>query len=810
MDNAMDTLKKAGSRKKVPFANGSVAKGKSMRTALASTVGKMSSRAGQSSRGGSRRSKKKGKDLGARIIDQLGRDVTPKSMNPSGQKAVTGGDLDASSLQLLQDSRKGKSGNLSDSNSDSGSVSDSVDFGSVTLARPRMAAKEDSAPAETEQPAEEAKTVRKLTEKELQQQIHVKITETETFTLLHIPGIRIWGEDEKLHELITEKNARYVAMETKQREEKDKFSMRHAQTFNNSLRDKEIQASPPETKEEGVQVTTWGIYDAYNEDQPTETAAAAGLMGANGAVAAAAANSVQGSSTSKASVKGSMASMASMGSMASMASMNMASASAMTQNSLRSGASSGAGGDQPHSITGSTHGIVPNSFEAVSRMPEFMRALAVMEQAVIQNEIREKQLLYRAKAPVVDADSQEMKPVERAPEEEVEKPKLVPLWSYGCEAVADLPVSCMCFNKQNLDLLVAGYGRSEFGNSDRGHILFWSLKNPTHPTKRINTKHSVTSIDFCTEHPHLLAVGLYDGSVAIYDIRDTTDKPALMSQHATGKHSEPVWGVKWVAKEAATKTQTLYSISTDGTVLQWSTKKGLVPHELMQLKRIPNRAHFQGSAMEGMSREASGLCFDFPINDGTQYFAGTEDGLLHKCSVSYNEQTLENYYGHTGPVYKVRASPFLADAFLSCSADWTAALWSQSSSSPAMVFQSGHDYVMDVQWAPSNSCVFGSVSRDGRVEVWDLESSPLDPIIKHEVATTMTTVLFSPNSPVILTGANNGVIEVYRMSGVSEFSDMTPEMQAARLVEAMDAHNHTDNSKHAQDDVKEKEGSSAE
>jgi WD40 repeat protein len=127
-----------------------------------------------------------------------------------------------------------------------------------------------------------------------------------------------------------------------------------------------------------------------------------------------------------------------------------------------------------------------------------------------------------------------------------------------------------------------------------------------------------------------------------------------------------------------------------------------------------------------------------------------------------------------------------------------------------MVFQSGHDYVMDVQWAPSNSCVFGSVSRDGRVEVWDLESSPLDPIIKHEVATTMTTVLFSPNSPVILTGANNGVIEVYRMSGVSEFSDMTPEMQAARLVEAMDAHNHTDNSKHAQDDVKEKEGSSAE
>jgi WD40 repeat protein len=397
--------------------------------------------------------------------------------------------------------------------------------------------------------------------------------------------------------------------------------------------------------------------------------------------------------------------------------------------------------------------------------------------------------------------------VQQVPQGEKEVPKLISLWSYGCEAVEGLPVSCMCFNKQNMDLLVAGYGRSEFGNTKEGVILFWSLKNPTHPTKRINTKHSVTSLDFCTENPHLLAVGLYDGSVAIYDIRDKTDKPALQSQHATGKHSEPVWGVRWVAKEAGKKgPQTLCSISTDGTVQQWSTKKGLVPHEIMQLKRIANRAAFQGSTMEGMSREASGLCFDFPINDGTQYFAGTEDGLLHKCSVSYNEQTLENYYGHTGPVYQVRASPFLADAFLSCSADWTSALWSQRSSSPTLMFQSGHDYVMDVQWAPSNSCVFGSVSRDGRVEVWDLESSPLDPIIKHEVATTMTTVLFSPNSPVILTGASNGVIEVYRMSGVSEFSNMTPERQAERLTDAMNAHSTNEKKASSGTDSKEKEG----
>jgi WD40 repeat protein len=130
---------------------------------------------------------------------------------------------------------------------------------------------------------------------------------------------------------------------------------------------------------------------------------------------------------------------------------------------------------------------------------------------------------------------------------------------------------------------------------------------------------------------------------------------------------------------------------------------------LMELPQISNKAHFNGGAVEGLSREASGLCFDFPIHDGTQYYAGTEDGLLHLCSVSYNEQTLENYYGHTAAVYRVKCSPFLPHVFLSCSADWTCLLWNgkeQGDKKWTMRFQSGFDYVTAIDWSPHNSCVF--------------------------------------------------------------------------------------------------------
>ena len=42
--------------------------------------------------------------------------------------------------------------------------------------------------------------------------------------------------------------------------------------------------------------------------------------------------------------------------------------------------------------------------------------------------------------------------------------------------------------------------------------------------------------------------------------------------------------VKWLAK-GQDRLETLISISTDGNVLQWSLKKGLLVSLLMQLKR---------------------------------------------------------------------------------------------------------------------------------------------------------------------------------------------------------------------------------
>ena len=51
------------------------------------------------------------------------------------------------------------------------------------------------------------------------------------------------------------------------------------------------------------------------------------------------------------------------------------------------------------------------------------------------------------------------------------------------------------------------------------------------------------AIDFHPTHTSLLAVGMYDGTVAVYDMRHKSTKPIFASSVRTGKHNDPVWQV---------------------------------------------------------------------------------------------------------------------------------------------------------------------------------------------------------------------------------------------------------------------------
>lgn len=331
---------------------------------------------------------------------------------------------------------------------------------------------------------------------------------------------------------------------------------------------------------------------------------------------------------------------------------------------------------------------------------------------------------------------------------------LLPLWhdpSFRNPSMKRKHVTALCWNPRHVDMFAVGYGSFDFHRQGKGDICIFSLKNPTEPevsssparqfavcsrihhpcpATRADRAHCVRvpesrypvpplqavfecdsgamCLDFHPEFPNLLAVGLYDGSVLVYDIATNRRKPVYQSNVRVGKHTDPVWQVRW-QEDDMSKSLMFYSVSTDGRVAVWTVTKAEVEMSIAMELRLVTTGAEDDEEDTLVNALAGGCCFDFNDTQGHLFVVGTEEGLIHKCSKAYNSQYLDTYNAHHMPVYAVRWNHLHPRVFLSASADWTVKLWDHTSSErPFLSFDLGSP-VGDAAWAPYSSTVFAAV-----------------------------------------------------------------------------------------------------
>ena len=342
-------------------------------------------------------------------------------------------------------------------------------------------------------------------------------------------------------------------------------------------------------------------------------------------------------------------------------------------------------------------------------------------------------------------------------------------------------MSGMCWNEVQRDVLAVSFCQFEFSKQKGGLIVFWSLRTPAYPEKYIETSSGVTSVAFSKKSPQLLAAGCHDGSLIVYDI-SRAENPFVKSTFEDGKHSDAIWDLQWVDR-GAERGEMLVSSSTDGRVTMWSVKKGLEHSDLIKLKRVASKL---GAGDVFISRNASATALDFASFDSNIYIVATEDGHIHKCSCSYNEQYLETYSGHQGPVYRVRWAPHHPQVFMSCSADWSVKVWHCDTTVPLLTTQPCTEPVMDIAWSPRLSTVFATATRDGTIAVWNILHSLLDPIASVKLDKAPTRVLFGHvECPVLLAGDEDGIVHVFRLVNLDDTGlGMSPEDQRKKLETA--------------------------
>lgn len=255
------------------------------------------------------------------------------------------------------------------------------------------------------------------------------------------------------------------------------------------------------------------------------------------------------------------------------------------------------------------------------------------------------------------------------------------LWTWQADVTGELAVSCLAWSRTQPDLLAVGYGRLEYTLQDGGMVAIWSLRSPAHPLWHFRTPCGVSALDFGpSKAPGTLALGSFDGSVALYDVRARSARPLVRAPpeavDGSGGHADPVCQLRYVPCSSDGE-ESLISISSDGLVAEWKQAQGLERVEVMRLRRQGGGTGVQkaaGAAAGGAEEErpkaaaaqqqllahyAGGTCFDFsPADDNRVFLAGTEDGAVLRCSTAFTE-ALETYNGHVGTVYQASMLPYV-------------------------------------------------------------------------------------------------------------------------------------------------------
>lgn len=104
------------------------------------------------------------------------------------------------------------------------------------------------------------------------------------------------------------------------------------------------------------------------------------------------------------------------------------------------------------------------------------------------------------------------------------------LWTYTCGLCKDRNVSCVTWNRKNQDIMAAGYGKFEYNTEMTGLVCCWSIKNTEYPERFYHTNSGVTSLAFSNKYPNLLAVGLFNGNILVYDVRNNNTKPLITTK----------------------------------------------------------------------------------------------------------------------------------------------------------------------------------------------------------------------------------------------------------------------------------------
>ncbi|XP_067826053.1 WD repeat-containing protein 34 [Heptranchias perlo] len=337
-------------------------------------------------------------------------------------------------------------------------------------------------------------------------------------------------------------------------------------------------------------------------------------------------------------------------------------------------------------------------------------------------------------------------------------------------------------------VIACAYGRLEDGDwsSEKSYVCTWNLDrrglNPKRPNTVIDVSSAVMCLAFHPVEPSLIAGGLYNGEVLIWNSSKTDDPLIARSGMSEDTHHEPVYQVQWIQSPSRSNRLHVLSASTDGKILIWQMdgRGQLVLQDgfaliVQQMPRNVRLNKARGDTLFGVT------ALSFSHLDKTVFVAGVEGGYVLKCStevltraalssgsVPLKAPAQFTFSPHCGPVHAVDCSPFHRNLFLTAGTDGHVHLYSMLQAEPILSLQLAQTYLFSVCWSSVRPLVFAAATGEGTVLIFDLGQSCLCPAVSIEQNADRKPVYclaFNPKQPQLLAAGNaEGSVKIWQLS----------------------------------------------
>ena len=263
----------------------------------------------------------------------------------------------------------------------------------------------------------------------------------------------------------------------------------------------------------------------------------------------------------------------------------------------------------------------------------------------------------------------------------------------------------------------------------------WDILNPNTPDAELSPPSPLCCLRFNPKNTDTLVGGSYNGLISFYDLRRSGGglskevTPASTSV-IEKSHHDPVYDVFWINSKTGNQC---VSVSTDGQMFWWDTRKLAEPTDMLQLCTDikANGQVLGGSSLEYNSEAGP-----------SKYLVGTEQGVVLGINLKNRKQNngLSVYDQgpgkHHGPIYSIQRNPANTKCFLTVG-DWTARIWNEDLKTPIMTTKYHSSYLTAGCWSPTRAGVFFVTRMDGVVDIWDYFYRQNEVAYSHKVGDAM-------------------------------------------------------------------------